>query len=96
MILYNREARVCGSHSLRLTFIDGATRHNACSAVVGRLGGSGRRSFLGPPPYRGDELERLKMQQVPRSTPLTPAGVPKPVIFFDDVCVMCNGFVNLL
>lgn len=46
MILYNREARVCGSHSLRLTFIDGATRHNACSAVVGRLGGSGRRAFF--------------------------------------------------
>lgn len=36
------------------------------------------------------------MQQVPRSNSLTPAGVPKPVIFFDDVCVMCNGFVNLL
>ena len=24
------------------------------------------------------------------------AGVTKPIIFFDDVCVMCNGFVNLL
>ena len=36
------------------------------------------------------------MQQVKESDPLSAAGVPKPVIFFDDVCVMCNGFVNLL
>ena len=36
------------------------------------------------------------MQQVLRSDPLSAAGVAKPVIFFDDVCVMCNGFVNLL
>ncbi|MFI5458359.1 MAG: thiol-disulfide oxidoreductase DCC family protein [Isosphaerales bacterium] len=36
------------------------------------------------------------MQELPRSDSLSAAGVAKPVIFFDDVCVMCNGFVNLL
>ncbi len=36
------------------------------------------------------------MQQVRRNDPLSAAGVSKPVIFFDDVCVMCNGFVDLL
>src|ERR1700751_1135805 len=24
------------------------------------------------------------------------AGLSQPIIFFDDVCVMCNGFVNLI
>jgi predicted DCC family thiol-disulfide oxidoreductase YuxK len=36
------------------------------------------------------------MQQVLPSDSLSAAGLTKPVIFFDDVCVMCNGFVNLL
>jgi len=36
------------------------------------------------------------MPELPRSDSLSAAGVAKPVIFFDDVCVMCNGFVNLL
>ena len=36
------------------------------------------------------------MQQALQSDPLASAGVAKPVIFFDDVCVMCNTFVNLL
>jgi predicted DCC family thiol-disulfide oxidoreductase YuxK len=36
------------------------------------------------------------MQQVPPSDVLSAAGVTKPVIFYDDVCVMCNGFVNLI
>jgi predicted DCC family thiol-disulfide oxidoreductase YuxK len=36
------------------------------------------------------------MQQVLHDNLLSAAGVTKPIIFFDDVCVMCNGFVNLL
>jgi predicted DCC family thiol-disulfide oxidoreductase YuxK len=36
------------------------------------------------------------MQQVQRSDLLSVAGVTKPVIFYDDVCVMCNSFVNLI
>ena len=36
------------------------------------------------------------MQQLLPNDALSAAGVAKPVIFFDDVCVMCNGFVNLL
>jgi predicted DCC family thiol-disulfide oxidoreductase YuxK len=36
------------------------------------------------------------MQQVLASDALSAAGVAKPVIFFDDVCIMCNTFVNLL
>jgi len=36
------------------------------------------------------------MQDVLSSNSLSSAGLTKPVIFFDDVCVMCNGFVNLL
>lgn len=36
------------------------------------------------------------MQQVLETNSLSAAGVSKPVIFFDDVCIMCNGFVNLL
>jgi len=36
------------------------------------------------------------MQQLLRNDSLSAAGLAKPVIFFDDVCVMCNGFVNLL
>jgi predicted DCC family thiol-disulfide oxidoreductase YuxK len=42
--------------------------------------------------------ERLKMQtqQLPQNDAISAAGVAKPVIFFDDVCIMCNTFVNLL
>ena len=36
------------------------------------------------------------MQDVLPGNSLTSAGLTKPVIFFDDVCVMCNSFVNLL
>ena len=36
------------------------------------------------------------MQQVIEDNLLSAAGLTKPVIFFDDVCIMCNGFVNLL
>jgi predicted DCC family thiol-disulfide oxidoreductase YuxK len=36
------------------------------------------------------------MQQVEQCDSLTSAGIEKPVIFFDDVCIMCNTFVNLL
>jgi predicted DCC family thiol-disulfide oxidoreductase YuxK len=36
------------------------------------------------------------VQQLTGSPSLAAAGVAKPVIFFDDVCVMCNGFVNIL
>jgi predicted DCC family thiol-disulfide oxidoreductase YuxK len=36
------------------------------------------------------------MQQVMHENLLAAAGVAKPVIFYDDVCVMCNGFVNLM
>jgi predicted DCC family thiol-disulfide oxidoreductase YuxK len=36
------------------------------------------------------------MQQALTTNPLSAAGLTKPVIFFDDVCVMCNSFVNLL
>jgi predicted DCC family thiol-disulfide oxidoreductase YuxK len=36
------------------------------------------------------------MQQTLESDPLSAAGVAKPVIFFDDVCIMCNTFVDLL
>jgi predicted DCC family thiol-disulfide oxidoreductase YuxK len=36
------------------------------------------------------------MQQLEQSHSLTEAGIEKPVIFFDDVCIMCNTFVNLM
>ena len=36
------------------------------------------------------------MQQLLEGNPLSVAGLAKPVIFFDDVCIMCNSFVNLL
>ena len=36
------------------------------------------------------------MQQLTANPSLASAGIAKPVIFFDDVCVMCNGFVDLL
>ena len=36
------------------------------------------------------------MQQLTENPSLASAGIAKPVIFFDDVCVMCNSFVNLL
>jgi predicted DCC family thiol-disulfide oxidoreductase YuxK len=36
------------------------------------------------------------MQQLLKSDVLAEVGISKPVIFFDDVCVMCNGFVNFL
>ena len=35
------------------------------------------------------------MQQVLQDDLLSVAGVTKPIIFYDDVCVMCNGFVKL-
>jgi predicted DCC family thiol-disulfide oxidoreductase YuxK len=53
-----------------------------------------RRLF--PPPVRGGQQERLTMQQTLEHDALTAAGIAKPVIFFDDVCNMCNGFVNLI
>lgn len=36
------------------------------------------------------------MQEVLECNALSAAGLAKPVIFFDDVCVMCNGFVNFM
>ncbi len=36
------------------------------------------------------------MQQVLQDALLSAAGVTKPIIFYDDVCVMCNSFVSLL
>jgi len=36
------------------------------------------------------------MQQRVQSDLLSAAGVGKPIIFYDDVCVICNGFVNLI
>jgi predicted DCC family thiol-disulfide oxidoreductase YuxK len=36
------------------------------------------------------------MQQLAHHDSLSAAGIAKPVIFFDDVCIMCNTFVNLL
>jgi predicted DCC family thiol-disulfide oxidoreductase YuxK len=36
------------------------------------------------------------MQQLEQTDLLAAAGVDKPIIFFDDVCVMCNSFVNFL
>ncbi len=36
------------------------------------------------------------MLQAAESNAITEARITKPVIFFDDVCVMCNGFVNFL
>jgi predicted DCC family thiol-disulfide oxidoreductase YuxK len=36
------------------------------------------------------------MQEVLPANSLEAAGLTKPVIFFDDVCIMCNSFVNLL
>ena len=36
------------------------------------------------------------MQQSLQENVLGAAGIPKPIIFYDDVCVMCNGFVNLM
>jgi predicted DCC family thiol-disulfide oxidoreductase YuxK len=36
------------------------------------------------------------MQQVMQDNLLSAAGVTRPIIFYDDVCVMCNGFVNLM
>jgi predicted DCC family thiol-disulfide oxidoreductase YuxK len=36
------------------------------------------------------------MQQTLQDDLIAAAGVTKPIIFYDDVCVMCNGFVNLL
>ena len=38
----------------------------------------------------------MQTQELPQSDALSAAGVGKPVIFFDDVCIMCNTFVNLL
>jgi predicted DCC family thiol-disulfide oxidoreductase YuxK len=36
------------------------------------------------------------MQELSTTRSLTEAGIAKPVIFFDDVCIMCNTFVNLI
>ncbi len=36
------------------------------------------------------------MQQTMTENALAEAGIDRPVIFFDDVCVMCNTFVNFL
>ena len=36
------------------------------------------------------------MQHVLRRDALSAVGLTKPVIFFDDVCIMCNSFVNLM
>ena len=36
------------------------------------------------------------MQQTLQENLLAAAGSTKPIIFYDDVCVMCNGFVSLL
>jgi predicted DCC family thiol-disulfide oxidoreductase YuxK len=36
------------------------------------------------------------MQQTLDDNLLAAAGVTKPIIFFDDVCAMCNTFVNLM
>jgi predicted DCC family thiol-disulfide oxidoreductase YuxK len=36
------------------------------------------------------------MQQAATESALAESGIDRPVIFFDDVCVMCNTFVNLL
>ena len=36
------------------------------------------------------------MQQTLDVNLLAEAGVAKPIIFYDDVCVMCNGFVNFI
>jgi predicted DCC family thiol-disulfide oxidoreductase YuxK len=36
------------------------------------------------------------MQQTLQENLLAAAGVTKPIIFYDDVCVMCNGFVNFM
>ena len=35
-------------------------------------------------------------QRLPANQSQSAAGLTKPIIFFDDVCVMCNGFVNLI
>jgi predicted DCC family thiol-disulfide oxidoreductase YuxK len=44
----------------------------------------------------GVERERPQMREDSEKNPLLAAGVAKPVIFFDDVCIMCNTFVNLI
>jgi predicted DCC family thiol-disulfide oxidoreductase YuxK len=36
------------------------------------------------------------MQEVLPIDSLSAAGLTKPVIFFDDVCIMCNTFINLM
>lgn len=36
------------------------------------------------------------MQQTLEENLLAAAGVAKPIIFFDDVCAMCNTFVNFM
>ena len=36
------------------------------------------------------------MQQTLQENLLAATGVSKPIIFYDDVCVMCNGFVNFM
>jgi predicted DCC family thiol-disulfide oxidoreductase YuxK len=41
-------------------------------------------------------MELLERQQLAMDHSLPASGIAKPVIFFDDVCVMCNGFVNFI
>jgi predicted DCC family thiol-disulfide oxidoreductase YuxK len=60
--------------------------------IGGRCTGFGIKSS----PMRGAKEERSEMRQVSRNDAPPAAGVTKPVIFFDDVCIMCNGFVNLI
>jgi len=36
------------------------------------------------------------MPQVQQTDALSRVGAGSPIIFFDDVCVMCNGFVDLI
>jgi predicted DCC family thiol-disulfide oxidoreductase YuxK len=38
----------------------------------------------------------MQTQELTPDNALAAAGIDKPVIFFDDVCTMCNTFVNLM
>jgi predicted DCC family thiol-disulfide oxidoreductase YuxK len=44
----------------------------------------------------GSGANQMETQQLAQDHSLSEAGIDKPVIFFDDVCIMCNTFVNLL
>jgi predicted DCC family thiol-disulfide oxidoreductase YuxK len=41
-------------------------------------------------------MELVEMPEVAQIDLLKAAGVARPIIFYDDVCVMCNGFVDLI